>query len=242
MGMDVEKRAYFSGEKLSPDALQQELLSEPPGAVMINNAASPGLLIVQNFLPGEICKRIIQESASVEAKSGKVVSEGTDGAQTRKIVDSRKVEDFPASMLRTDVDFLVRTAFADFVSRHFRAPIEWYESPMILRYKKSGEYYAHADAYNWIDDQKVWRRVANRDYSLLIYLNEDFEGGQLEFKYLNYKISPMQGLLVAFPSDWRYAHAALPVAKGVKHTIVSFAAAEGTPRLDGPLPENLVRL
>ncbi len=84
--------------------------------------------------------------------------------------------------------------------------------------------------------------MANRDYSLLIYLNEDYEGGQLEFKYLNYRISPLQGLLVAFPSDWRYAHAALPVKGGVKHSIVSFAATKAQSENDKSVPPNLIRL
>ncbi|MEE2692122.1 MAG: 2OG-Fe(II) oxygenase [Pseudomonadota bacterium] len=152
------------------------------------------------------------------------------------------MDDLAADALSVDVDRLTLAAFTLFVARHFARAIEWFEKPKILRYREGGEYYAHADAYNWQPEEKRWRRVTNRDFSLLIYLNEDFEGGELEFKYLNYRIAPKEGLLVAFPSDWRYAHAALPVKRGVKHTIVSFAAAKDSPRVDKPPPNNLIRL
>ncbi|GJL93919.1 MAG: hypothetical protein DHS20C05_03240 [Hyphococcus sp.] len=240
--MTVETRKYFSGDPLTPDELSQEIIREKPGKVIIHNAAPAGLLIVQNFLTSDQCAQIMQECKAWKGESGKVLSSGDEGDIVSHEVDSRKVESISTEGFRINIEDLMRKAFTDFVSPHFEQPLAWCEKPVILRYPEGGEYYPHADAYNWNPDEKAWRRVTNRDYSLLIYLNEDYEGGQLEFKYLNYRIAPLQGLLVAFPSDWRYAHAALPVKRGKKHSIVSFAAAKETPRLDKPLPPNLIKL
>lgn len=240
--MSIGERAYFSGAALSPEALRDEFQKEMPGAVIAHNAAPPGLLIVQSFLPPEQCRTIISECAQRKGQSGRVLTSEAGGGVLSREVESRTVDDLAADALSVDVDRLTLAAFTLFVARHFARAIEWFEKPKILRYREGGEYYAHADAYNWQPEEKRWRRVTNRDFSLLIYLNEDFEGGELEFKYLNYRIAPKEGLLVAFPSDWRYAHAALPVKRGVKHTIVSFAAAKDSPRVDKPPPNNLIRL
>jgi predicted 2-oxoglutarate/Fe(II)-dependent dioxygenase YbiX len=103
--------------------------------------------------------------------------------------------------------------------------------------------YDAGQQFNWHYDGYFERANGERSqFTFMIYLNEDFEGGELEFKYLNHRIAPKQGLLVAFPSDWRYVHAALPVKSGVKHTVVSFAAAKDSPRVDKPPPNNLIRL
>ncbi|MEQ8935527.1 MAG: 2OG-Fe(II) oxygenase [Amphiplicatus sp.] len=240
--MSAGERPYFSGAALPPETLLEEFKRELPGAVIVHNAAPPGLLLVHNFLTPEQCQRIVGECGALRGAAGRVLESEAEGGVASREVDSRKVDDLSTDRLTVNIDDLVRAAFSLYVARHFTRPIEWFEKPKILRYREGGEYYAHADAYNWQAEERRWRRVANRDFSLLIYLNEGFEGGELEFKYLNHRIAPKQGLLVAFPSDWRYAHAALPVKRGVKHTIVSFVAAKDTPRIDKAPPADLIRL
>ena len=232
-------RTYFSGETLSPDALRKSLLEEPAGAVLTREALPPGLFIVQNALTADVCHKIVDAAGRIEGEAAKVLSRRADAVAARN-VDTRKTEHFAAEKISPELNQMVRAAYLDFVARHYRVDLEWFEKPMVLRYKDRGEYHSHADAYNWMEHERRWVRVANRDYSLLIYLNEDFSGGELEFKYLNFKVTPRQGMLVAFPSDWRYAHAAQPVTKGVKFSIVSFAAARGTPRIDNPAPINKI--
>lgn len=62
-----------------------------------------------------------------------------------------------------------------------------------------------------------------RDISLLIYLRDDFEGGELHFKRLNYSLKPKAGMLVWFPSDVRFEHMAKPVTHGNRLAIISWA-------------------
>jgi predicted 2-oxoglutarate/Fe(II)-dependent dioxygenase YbiX len=238
--MKRDERTYYGGALLSAEDMRASLLEEPSGAVLMREALPPGLFIVQNLLGADVCQRIVQAAGRLKGQAAGVLS-GSGKTLSARNVDTRKTEHFPAEDISPDLNTMVRAAYLDLVSQHFRSQLEWYELPRILRYRHQGEYTAHADAYNWDDGEKQWRRVADRDYSLLIYLNEDFEGGELEFKYLNFKVAPRQGMLLAFPSDWRYAHAALPVAGGEKLVIVSFAAACGAPRLDRTTPANLIR-
>jgi Rps23 Pro-64 3,4-dihydroxylase Tpa1-like proline 4-hydroxylase len=76
-----------------------------------------------------------------------------------------------------------------------------------------GEYY---DTH--IDD--IPSKQFDRILSIVIYLNDDYEGGELEFPFLKYK--PTQGSGILFPSNWMYPHKSLPVIKGTKYSLVTW--------------------
>jgi len=82
----------------------------------------------------------------------------------------------------------------------------------MLRYTPGQEYRVHAD---YAPDKP-------RVVSGLIYMNDDFEGGGLTYPYLDWTYQPVAGDLVLFPSNYVYAHAALPVESGVRYCIVTF--------------------
>jgi predicted 2-oxoglutarate/Fe(II)-dependent dioxygenase YbiX len=229
-------RAYLSGDALSLEALRSELAQEPPGLIISRSPAPNGLLIVEEFMPPTMCARIAAAAISASAVPAGILSEG--GVT---VAETRRTEHLRAADVDPSLREAVRAAFHGYVRNHFQRALAWFEDPVILRYGVGGEYLPHADAYNWSPEENAWRRVVDRDFSLLIYLNDDFEGGALEFKYFDYKIAPRAGLMVALPSDWRYAHAAHPVTKGQKLSIVSFAAAEGTPRVLAAPPPHAVR-
>jgi len=56
----------------------------------------------------------------------------------------------------------------------------------------------------------------NLKYSMVTYLNDDYEGGEIYFKNQDVKIKPKAGSLVLFPSTAPYVHESLPVTKGSK--------------------------
>ena len=84
--------------------------------------------------------------------------------------------------------------------------------------------------------------MIDRDLSVLIYLNDDFEGGEVNFSNFGFDIKPSSGLLIAFPSDHRYLHAAQLVTSGVRYAIVSWAAIIGGPRAPGALIPKIIRV
>jgi predicted 2-oxoglutarate/Fe(II)-dependent dioxygenase YbiX len=66
----------------------------------------------------------------------------------------------------------------------------------------------------------------DRDYSMLFYVNDDYEGGHINCLMFNYRYEPRRGDLVLFPSDHRYVHTAEPVTRGNRYAIVSWAAVK----------------
>ena len=55
----------------------------------------------------------------------------------------------------------------------------------------------------------------------LFYLNDDYEGGEIEFPRLDgYVHKPKVGDIAIFPSNYIYEHASLPIKSGIKYCVV----------------------
>jgi len=89
---------------------------------------------------------------------------------------------------------------------------EHVEGYNILRYQTGQEYKAHYDG---------GIREA-RSISPILYLNDDYEGGEIEFVNFGVKIKPKAGSLYIFPATFPYAHIAHPVTEGTKYAIVTW--------------------
>ena len=87
------------------------------------------------------------------------------------------------------------------------------EGYTVLKYQDGMEYRKHHDCGGPHDKRVV---------SMLIYLNDGYVGGQLEFPNLGVTYTPKAGDLVLFPSNYTFAHIAHPVTSGTKYAIVSW--------------------
>jgi hypothetical protein len=89
------------------------------------------------------------------------------------------------------------------------------EGYRILKYSNGAEYLDHED----------WGPENGRVISLVGWLNDNFEGGELYFKHLDITIKPQKGSFVIFPSNFIYTHRALPVGEGsydIKYSFVTW--------------------
>jgi len=62
----------------------------------------------------------------------------------------------------------------------------------------------------------------NPNISVVLYLNNNYEGGDLYFKEQDIKIKPEPGSIVIFPSVEPYYHESLPIESGVKYMCPGF--------------------
>lgn len=88
----------------------------------------------------------------------------------------------------------------------------YHEEYNMLRYQGGQEYKAHADGFT----------KDGRCVSAIVYLNNDYEGGEVEFVNYGIKIKPEPGMLLLFPSNYAYRHIAHPVKSGTKYAIVTW--------------------
>ncbi len=86
------------------------------------------------------------------------------------------------------------------------------EGWQVLRYGPGKEYKAHQDYHK--DNQRI--------VSAVLYLNDDFIGGETEFIRFGVAVEPRAGMLALFPSNYAYTHVARPLLKGTKYAIVSW--------------------
>lgn len=82
----------------------------------------------------------------------------------------------------------------------------------LLRYQEGQEYKSHYDGFTGL----------GRAISAIIYLNNDYEGGEIEFPHHKVKIKPEPGMMILFPSNFAYKHIAHPVKSGTKYALVTW--------------------
>jgi predicted 2-oxoglutarate/Fe(II)-dependent dioxygenase YbiX len=75
-------------------------------------------------------------------------------------------------------------------------------------------------AYSWhYEKGHNNRNDASMTAAWSIYVNDDFEGGVLEFKDKSHILKPKPGMLVSIPMTEEWTHRVTPVTKGVRHTL-----------------------
>ena len=98
--------------------------------------------------------------------------------------------------------------------KHFEIGYGYQEAFSLLKYK--GETKDHYDAhYDGGPTSKRW-------VSAILYLKDNYKGGEIEFVHYDLKIKPKAGSLYLFPSGYSHAHIAHEVTDGTKYAIVTW--------------------
>lgn len=188
-----------------------------------------GVQVFHGFLDPIVCQKWIK----------RLEKHPREKALTTDITASRigklSVKENPARIVDRVKPGPMRARVFDAMERGFQWAIQgsghsllWFEYPSILRYEPGGFYRKHADSCVYEQSDQTWYKIQDRDLSLLLYLNDDFEGGGLTFANFNYHFKPKPGDLLVFPSDNRYEHQAEKVTSGLRYCIASWAALKGT--------------
>ena len=100
----------------------------------------------------------------------------------------------------------------DDYARYWGINVVYYEAFNFVKYEGEGTHFnIHADH----------GPMYNCTVSAVIYINEDYEGGEIKFPRMdNYTHSPKIGDIVLCPSNYIYEHASLPMKKGTKYCVV----------------------
>jgi predicted 2-oxoglutarate/Fe(II)-dependent dioxygenase YbiX len=189
--------------------------------------------VVSGFLPAETCAQWVRylESRHGSPLAVHSLDESERSRLSKERISGRITDKVEQGDLEIAITGIVARAFQSLITAAMGRGIQWFEKPQVLRYETGGLYGPHSDSDHYIAAESHWRKVIDRDVSLLLYLNQDFEGGALNFRQFNYTYRPRTGDLLFFPSGGHYAHEALPVKSGVRYVIVSWAAFRDEPRV-----------
>ena len=201
-----------------------------------------GVFIIENYLSPELVEELREHLDQQPGDPLMVIDNdlSTPDKVVTKLDDLRKSERVNMGIQYQKINKIVRSAFIELADKTMGEKIDWYEPPQLLRYHPGGFYQGHADSENLNMDTLSWNKVIDRDLSLLIYLNDDFEGGELSFDKFHYKLKPKSGTAILFPSDNRYMHTAHTVHEGIRQAIVSWASVKGIEKISRTPPKDAI--
>lgn len=125
---------------------------------------------------------------------------------------------------------LFKNTVKEVINPFYGIEISQSEMPQILSYGLGGHYKPHIDSeslWQTPDGELIWKKSIDRDLSIVMYLNDDYEGGDFVFPDLKIRVRPEPGMMICFPSNHHYKHGVEPVTKGQRYSIVCWAQVKG---------------
>lgn len=149
-------------------------------------------------------------------KAGTVGLGAYQDVRTNLLMDITYLSDITNNKVVQNVNNIFYTALLS-VSNSYSKRYEitepfFHENYQLLKYR-GGEYYnSHYDGGTQM----------GRCVSALCYLNDDYEGGEIEFINFKVKVKPQAGMMILFPSNYAYRHIAHPIKSGTKYALVTW--------------------
>jgi len=181
---------------------------------------SPRVWTAENFTSRELCEWLVSRSTGKLKPA--LMRDATTGVS--HALDSRTCSDFVFDIVSGGiVMLLLRTKISAVTS----IPASHMEPPQIFHYAIGQEIKAHFDflfdgKHSYGKDGKY---TGDRLATFLMYLNEGYEGGTLEFPKVGYRYKGKIGDGIFFASqrdgkpDHQSVHAAKPITKGEKYIL-----------------------
>lgn len=215
------------------------------GDLSPNRKVPFGIEIVENYLDTKTCNKLVKTFDTLGGEKLTVVDvKKTTKDKVVRVLDDRRVTErvLLNDSLQNELNNHIKSALLDVVEPTTNKKIEWFEAPQVLRYHPNGLYQNHADSDNFNPETNRWKKDLDRDISLLMYLNDGYTGGTLYFPNFDFRLQPKAGMLVFFPSDFRFEHAAESLIEGTRYAIVSWSAVVGEIKVRNKPPSNHIKI
>jgi predicted 2-oxoglutarate/Fe(II)-dependent dioxygenase YbiX len=192
-------------------------------------------LLVPDFLSPEECKELIALGANHPKKPS--------GIQENMRRDWKHVSDIVSdqgSELQNRLQKIHHDVGEKIVEMYQLEAVCPRDVGYFYEYKMGDYYNPHVDSQTvaTIDGMTVGlKKASSSDVSSVLYLNEDFLGGEIEFLLKAQKIKPKTGTLLTFYGGWENAHCVHPIQIGKRYCVVNWYAStpELVPKME-PIP------
>lgn len=154
------------------------------------------ILEIFNLLSPDECEQLIAHALKKGMHESDVLSYGaTSGTEVNNNYRNSKTAWLP------DDDHPLCKRLAEFSQQITNIPIENQEMLQVAHYPPSGKFNEHFDACVYDDKDycdKMNNYAGQRRSTLLIYLNDNFKGGETEFVNIGLKVKPEKGKAILF--------------------------------------------
>lgn len=183
-----------------------------------------GVLSVQLF-QADFCKLTVARARRLSWRVAQVQVEQPGGGERiythSKTRSASILNSEGAAEVYDEFDLQIDRVVKPLIKQIWRIELKEHSGTQMIRYRKGGHYIPHADA---------GRDLPERYFTVVCYLNDDFEGGHTSFPSLGSMVKPKAGQAIVFPS--RYLHCAEPVTQGEKLVLITWVC--------GPAPINWI--
>lgn len=175
--------------------------------------------IQENFLSLEICNGVIEYVSNNLHKFEENISQNVH-FWSKRVIDFDKIESSYVRKIMIDKNVDIGNIIQKICGKKV-----YPDTYQIIRWFKGYELLPHADKENpdGAEHPFPWRHFAS-----LVYLNDDYEGGQIYFPNKGIELKPKPGTLVIFPGTSEFLHGVREVPEGVRYTLPTFFTLDST--------------
>jgi len=194
----------------------------------INTHLHDYIMEFDNVMPKEVHKNFKKICENYNSfQDAPIIGDAKDKFQLKINSIIRKTSSWTIQNIKTNS--FTEAHWANFLIYSFKVFIEKYQEKIncretfilndiqILKYGLGGHYRFHTDH----------SIKAPRTYSCIFLINDNYEGGELLFKYPNSekitKIDKKENKMIIWPSNFLYPHSVMPVTKGERYSVVAWA-------------------
>ena len=179
------------------------------------------LRLCSGFLTHEECYSLIAKYKNQKLQKSLTTSPGDLQSKSKTSSENRPLDSLDCDYLKSKVSEKLNWSY------------QCIENPHFIRYQQGNEYKLHYDDFppimfymKSIAEINQLESRGNRIATALLYLNEEFKGGETEFPMNDYRIVPKTGLLASWHNIDRNGdrieqslHSGLKILSGTKYII-----------------------
>ena len=172
--------------------------------------------VIKNFLTQEECLYLINSVKDVEPWQGG----GGDFWESRVLNAITIYKDIDKAA--GELLYNVRDRIAESIRQEYSIDDKVYpDLCQIVRWFPGQEQHPHADDMKNIkEEENDW--FHHRDYGSVIYLNDEYIGGETYYPTNNFNVTPETGTLLVHPGNEEHLHGVKKIKNSVRYTIASF--------------------
>jgi predicted 2-oxoglutarate/Fe(II)-dependent dioxygenase YbiX len=186
------------------------------------------IMIVPDFLSVEMCDEYIeycQQALAASAANPDANTRPSLGLAPTNSSRDQSTQSVNVAPIKDAMTDMMRHLVRDYLNPYYGVTIKDSESPQILAQSAGAQTDLHSDAETLVTDKdgnNTWVKAVDRDISIVLYLNDDYSGGDLVFPGQAISVQPRQGMLVAFPSTHHFVHQEQLITAGQRLVLVNW--------------------
>lgn len=113
----------------------------------------------------------------------------------------------------------LRNKIADAIKNHYKLDNVYPDLTQIIRWYPGQEQHPHADDMTNVENTDWFH---HRHFGAILYLNDDYLGGETYYPDHGISIKPETGMLAIHPGDTNHMHGVTKIEGGTRYTVASF--------------------